>query len=65
MDFKEYLDYFGWSQAVFAGKIGVTPETVSRWQGNPPQLVMMYLHERWSNLEFLKETAVRLQRFVS
>jgi len=43
MDFAGYLEYFGWSQAELARRIGVVPETVGRWKGDPPQVVMMYL----------------------
>ena len=43
MDFGEYLEEFGWSQAEFARMIGYSPDTVSRWRGEPPQIVMMYL----------------------
>ena len=50
MKFREYLKYFGWSQAEFAREIGVTPDTVSRWKGQPPKLVMLYLElKRTSN----------------
>jgi len=45
MEFHEYLEHFGWSQAELARRIGVSPDTVSRWRGVPPQLVMMYLEQ--------------------
>ena len=54
MDFKAYLDYFGWSKAQFAKKIGVTPDTVSRWK-EPPKLVMLYLEEMYSHREYVQD----------
>ena len=45
MNFLDYLAHFGWSQAQFARRIGVTPETVSRWGGEAPTSVMLYLGE--------------------
>ena len=51
MDFKQYLVYFGWSQANLARRIGVSPDTVSRWKGQAPQVVLMYLEELRKNEE--------------
>jgi transcriptional regulator with XRE-family HTH domain len=65
VDFRAYLEYFGWSQREFARRIEVSEETVSRWKSNPPRLVMRYLEERKENLEFLKETGKRFKRFVT
>ena len=45
MTFQDYLEYFEWSQAEFARIIEVTPETVSRWKGDPPRIIMLYLDE--------------------
>ena len=45
MTFLDYLEYFEWSQAEFARIIEVTPETVSRWKGDPPRIIMLYLDE--------------------
>ena len=43
MEFDQYLEYLGLSKAEFAREIGVTPDTVSRWRGDPPKLVMKFL----------------------
>ena len=51
MDFKQYLVYFGWSQANLARRIGVSPDTVSRWKGQAPQVVLMYLEQLRKNEE--------------
>jgi len=51
VDFKQYLAYFGLSQAQFAREVDVTPDTVSRWRGSPPKLVMLYLRERYERAE--------------
>ena len=51
MDFKQYLVYFGMSQAELAKRIGVTPDTVSRWKGQAPQVVLMYLEQLRKNEE--------------
>ncbi len=71
MDFRAYLEYFGWTQREFAERINVTEETVSRWKNSPPTLVSLYLEERKGhidfvkeNIEFNKETVTRLERFV-
>jgi len=39
----EILARLGWSRKYFAERIGVSPDTVSRWKDDPPQLVMLYL----------------------
>jgi len=52
MDFRQYLEHFGWSQAELARRIGVTPDTVSRWKGQAPQVVLMYLGELRKNEDY-------------
>ena len=51
VDFRAYLEYFGLSQASFAKLIDVTPDTVSRWKGKPPKLVMLFLVEKYDRAE--------------
>ena len=51
MEFDQYLEYFGLSKAEFAEEIGVTPDTVSRWRGDPPVVVLLYLKERYGRVE--------------
>jgi len=58
MDFKQYLAYFGLSQAEFAREVDVTPDTVSRWKGSPPKLVMLYLRERYERVEDVRNLKV-------
>ena len=60
MDFRGYLKYFGWSQAEFARKVGVTPEAVSRWTGSPPKIYVMWLRERYERgrLKMMAEEAL-------
>lgn len=41
---QEMLDKLGWSQAYFAGRMGVSANTVSAWcNGEPNQAAMVYL----------------------
>ena len=54
MDFKQYLTYFGWTQAQFAREIGVTADTVSRWKGSPPKIYLLYLNALWTHSEYTK-----------
>jgi len=54
MDFRGYLEYFGWSQGELARQIGVTPETVSRWRGDVPKVVLLYLGEKYRHAEYVK-----------
>ena len=61
MEFNQYLEYLGLSKAEFARQIGVTPDTVSRWRGNPPKLVMLYLRERYERTEDVRN----LRRWIS
>ena len=56
MKFREYLKYFGWSQAQFAKEIGVTADTVSRWKGHPPKLVMEFLELKRTSNEYVRAT---------
>ena len=46
LEFRAHLKYFGWSQDELARRIGVTRETVSRWNWEPPTVVMLYLREK-------------------
>ena len=42
---KHLLDKFGWSQAYFARRVGVTEKTVGRWcKSNPDSVAMAYLN---------------------
>jgi len=52
MDLEAYLGHFRWSQAELARRIGVVPETVGRWKGKPPQILMMYLEELRKNEDY-------------
>ena len=54
MKFRDYLKHFGWSQAEFAREIGVTPDTVSRWRGDPPKLVMEFLDLKRTGNEYVR-----------
>ena len=54
MEFDQYLEYLGLSKAEFAREIGVTPDTVSRWRGEPPKIYMMWLSERRKRILFLQ-----------
>ena len=67
-DFRGYLDYFGWNQTDLARRLDITPDTVSRWKGKPPTVVLMYLEERYSRLtyrgRFLKELDAQLGNIV-
>ena len=57
MDFKQYLAYFGLSQAEFAREVDVTPDTVSRWKGKPPKMAMLYLEWKFKHDEMAKAGA--------
>jgi len=63
MDFKQYLAYFGWSQANLARRIGVSPDTVSRWKGQAPQVVLMYLEELKRNEDIAGQFSDKWERF--
>ena len=54
MGFDQYLECLGLSKAEFAREIGVTPDTVSRWRGESPKLVMLYLGERYAARQVFK-----------
>ena len=54
MKFGEYLEYFGWSQAEFARRVKVSPDTVSRWRGEPPEIYLLYLNALWHHAEYTK-----------
>lgn len=45
-EFAELLGFHGLLKRDLAKEIGVTPETVSRWKDEPPELVMMWLREK-------------------
>lgn len=62
MNFREYLEYFGWSQAEFARQIGVVPETVTRWRGSPPLLVMEFLELKRTSNEYVRAVNYFLTR---
>ena len=63
MDFRQYLEHFGWSQAELARRIGVTPDTVSRWKGQAPQVVLMYLEELKRNEDIAGQFSDKWERF--
>jgi len=65
MEFSEYLEYLGWSQAELARRIGVTPDTVSRWRGSPPQVVMMYLECLRSQEDYGSRFTIRHEVFIA
>ena len=59
MEFREYLEKFGFSEVRFARLIDVSPETVTRWceshRDHIPVVVLLYLDEIELRMRLLSE----------